>query len=93
MSSQRVKEDADVTPIGRDKVARKTRFGWRVYEDGSYYSQTSGGVMASGRVMRDADDKPVQFQTFEEAAAWVHGGCRITDQRGEPITLSKGKTA
>ena len=77
MISMRVKDDDNVEPIGDYKVA--ARFGkfYRVYEDASYYSQTSGGVMKRGKLMRDADNVPMRFASIAEAEQWVKDGCRI----------------
>lgn len=43
---------------------------FRVYEDGSHYSSTSGGVGKRGRVVRDETGKPLTFATQAEAEAW-----------------------
>lgn len=50
---------------------------WRVYEDGSYYSQTSGGVTVRGHVMRNASGDIVRFDTKEKAIEWINGGCLV----------------
>lgn len=84
MISSRVKEDDDVEPCG-DYLIKRVGKRWRVYQDGSYYSQTSGGVMKQGGVMRDAGDKPVSFATLNEAQAWIGEGCRLVDRQGNEI--------
>jgi hypothetical protein len=58
---------------------------WRIYEDGSGYSQTSGLTLQRGKVMRAASGKPVSFATTEAARAWIDAGCRLTDARGNEL--------
>jgi hypothetical protein len=87
MITERVRQDQDVEPLIGNKVAKRVGKRWRVYEDGSYYSQTSGGVMVQGKAMRDVDEKPVAFATLQEAEQWVKDGCKVVDERGNPLTL------
>lgn len=86
MISGRVKADADAESFG-DKLIKRAGKWWRVYEDGSYYSQTSGGVMKLGKVMRDAEGKPASFKTLKAAEEWIKAGCRVVDERGNPLRL------
>lgn len=74
--SNRVRADVDASFHGRYLIKR-VRKHFRVYEDASGYSSTSGGYTALGKVMRDADDKPVQFDTEAQAISWIDGGCII----------------
>jgi hypothetical protein len=87
MITARVKQDEDVEFLAGHKVAKRVGKRWRVYEDGSYYSQTSGGVGSKGKMMRDLDDKPVSFATLQKAEQWVNEGCRLVDERGNPLVL------
>jgi hypothetical protein len=73
----RVKADDDVTWHKEYAIAQTSAGKFRVYEDGSYYSATSGGVGKKGKVMRGTDDKPVQFDTIAEAERWIDEGCRV----------------
>jgi len=57
-----------IAPVGKK---------WRVYTDGSYYSQTSGGVTVRGKAMRNAGDEIISFKTREEAEKWIDGGCML----------------
>ena len=47
---------------------------FRVYEDAGYYSQNSGGVTVRGKVIRDLNDQPIDFNTIEAAEKWVKDG-------------------
>jgi hypothetical protein len=58
---------------------------WRVYADGTGYSQTTGITMQRGPVIRAASGKPVHFATPQEARDWIDGGCRLTDARGNDL--------
>lgn len=44
---------------------------WRLYEDGTGYSQRSGIVIKRGKVVRDFDGRAVQLNTKEEAAEYA----------------------
>ena len=52
---------------------------WRVYEDATGYSQTSGITLQRGKVMRSTSGKPITFATQAEATAWIDGGCQLLD--------------
>ena len=60
---------------------------FRVYADGTGYSQTSGITLQRGSVMRAASGKPVAFASMDEARAWIDGGCRLTDARGNELFM------
>jgi len=77
MFRDRVKADDDVT-WHKNKAIKKMKSGkFRVYEDASYYSSVSGGVGKAGPVMRDTDDRPVQFDSQAKAEAWIDDGCKV----------------
>lgn len=75
---QRVREDDNVIFYKQYLLWQMLNGKWRVYEDGSYYSQVSGGVSKRGKVMRNVDDKPLSFVSQKDAEDWIDGGCRVT---------------
>ena len=81
MITSRVRCDESVEYEGDYLLSRIGKV-WRVYMDGSYYSQTSGGVTVRGKVLRGLDDKPISFTSIEAARSWVRGGCQLTDSKG-----------
>ena len=87
MISERVKADDDVDFCGAYLIAHAGRR-WRVYGDGGYYSQISGGVTIKGKVLRDASNAPVSFSSQEKAREWIGAGCPITDRRGGEIVFN-----
>lgn len=63
-------KDADFFSVeGMDYILMPSKRGWKVYEDATGYSQTSGQVIKKGKVVRQ-DGKPVVFPTKQEAEAW-----------------------
>jgi hypothetical protein len=58
---------------------------WRVYEDGTGYSQTTGITFQRGKVMRSTSDKPISFPTMDAARAWIDGGCKLLDARHREV--------
>jgi hypothetical protein len=44
---------------------------WRIYEDGSGYSQTSGATINKGKAIRDVDFKIMNFLSKEAAAEYA----------------------
>lgn len=74
--SGRVRADVDAEFHG-GYLIKKVGKHWRVYEDASSYSSTSGGYTALGKVMRDADGKVVSFETLAQAQSWIDKGCII----------------
>lgn len=75
MISDRVARDfddrADFFSVGKDDfILLPTKQGeWKIYEDATGYSQTSGQVIAKGKVIR-IDGKPALFKTKEAAIEW-----------------------
>lgn len=65
--SERVADDDEVEAHGKYLIG-KVKNKYRIYEDGSYYSQTSGGVIKKGTAVRrwdpDARDKEGKFAEF-----------------------------
>ena len=88
MSSNRVNDgnalDQKAEYHGKYMIA-PSRKRWRVYTDGSYYSQTSGGVVVRGKVLRTPSGTPVSFETKKEAEQWIDGGCRVVDDKGNEL--------
>lgn len=72
MISQRVAND-EGEAHGQYIIMRRGKY-WRVYDDGSYYSQVSGGVQKLGKAQRDADGCIVNFLDKEHAEQWIDGG-------------------
>ena len=75
--SARVADDDNVEAY-KDKLIAKVGKAWRIYEDGSYYSQTSGGVMKRGKVMRDVDGTPFVFGSIAGAERFIDLGCPVS---------------
>ena len=76
MISSRVQQElrGEIEFISRNHMAKKVGKYWRVYDDATGYSQTSGQTLALGKMERDADDKPVKFASVEDAEKWIAGG-------------------
>jgi hypothetical protein len=74
--SARVRQDVDAEAHG-DYFIKRVGSGFRVYEDASGYSSTSGGFIALGKVLRDDEGKPVTLPTLEAARSWIDKGCLI----------------
>ena len=69
--SSRVRDDDEVEVFVGEYLVCKSGKSFRIYDDGSYYSQTSGGVTKRGAVVRDTDWKPLNFPTAQDATAWA----------------------
>jgi hypothetical protein len=86
MISNRVQEQTGLTDnaeFAGDYIVDKTAGGrWRIYDDGSGYSSTSGATIAKGKVVRDINGIIRNFatQAGAEAEAW-----RLTRERQERI--------
>lgn len=75
--SARVRSDEDVEHFNGYLIAN-VGGKYRVYEDGSYYSQTSGGVTVRGKGVRrydpeagSAEGKIATFDTIAEAEQYI----------------------
>jgi hypothetical protein len=90
MISQRVKDDANVEPHGKYLIGKVGKR-YRVYADGSYYSQTSGGVMQRGKVFNGVDGKAVSFASQERAEAWIDKGRPLIDQKCNDLFDQNGR--
>ena len=86
MSSYRVRDDDDVEAFGMYLIAKVGK-SWRVYEDGSYYSSTSGGVIKKGKVALGLDGCALNFKSKKSAEDWIAGGMRLTDDCGNELEL------
>jgi len=60
--------------LPRNYMAKLVGKSWRVYADGTGYSQTTGQTLALGKVERDADNKAVKFASVADAEKWILGG-------------------
>ena len=77
--SGRVREDdADLVDFVGDYCVALVRKRFRVYQDGSVYTSTSGITVVRGKLMRrwdpdagDQEGKPASFATQEEAVAYI----------------------
>ena len=56
---------------------------YRVYTDGSYYSQTSGGVTVRGKALRAPSGELISFSTMKKAEEWIDGGLIVFDNGKE----------
>lgn len=83
-SSFRVRQDDSVVayrPSGSrsDYLLGQIKSGkWRVYEDATTYTSTSGQTVIKGLAMRDVDDSIFTFPTQQDAIDWIDGGCLVS---------------
>lgn len=86
MISNRVQEQtglSDQADFAGDYIVDCTKRGtWRVYEDGSGYSGTSGQTIRRGKALRDLSGSIQNFATKEAAEA---EGWRLTRERQERV--------
>ena len=75
-TSHRVRADVDAESYG-NYLIKQVGKRFRVYQDGSDYSSTSGGYSALGKAMRDCDNRFVAFDTIKDAERWIDGGCIV----------------
>ncbi len=75
--SGRVRADDDAIDY-KGYLIRKAGHQWRVYEDASTYTNTSGQVMIRGKVMRDVDDSVFNFTSQADAEQWIDNGCPVS---------------
>ena len=61
----------DAAEYEGDFIISPARSKWRVYHDGEGYSSTSGQVLKLGKVVRGEDDKPLSYDTKEEAIEYA----------------------
>lgn len=77
-TSYRVRDDDPIEGEVDGYLIARVGTRYRVYEDGSYYSSTSGGVIKRGPVMRDTDWTVISFKTIKQAEAWIRNGCLVS---------------
>jgi hypothetical protein len=81
--SSRVQEKTGLTDhadFAGDHIVDRTESGkWRLYEDGSGYSGTSGQTIAKGKVLRDENGRIRNFDSKAEAegVAWILRDTRL----------------
>ena len=77
-SSFRVRQDDDVVAYGDYLLGQIKGGKWRVYEDATTYTSTSGQTVIKGLAMRDVDDSIFTFPTQQDAIDWIDGGCLVS---------------
>lgn len=76
-ASGRVQREQNVADFHGGYIIKQVGRTFRVYEDASGYSQTSGQTIHVGPVMRDDGGKPVGLPSLEAARSWIDKGCRV----------------